>query len=90
VSAESDENDSIVNFGTGLHIMIITYDEDSGIPEVDLGDMSPYLAITMLQSVIESLEYLVPSPRVVFKGQVIFDPNFGGMETEETVEGEED
>lgn len=78
-----------INFGTGLHAIIITYDESSGLPEVDIGSLSPYLAITMLHSAIESLEYLIPAPSVVFKGQIVFNPSLMNDEEEPQIGDDE-
>lgn len=79
VNSESEEN-----FGTGLHVMYISYDEEVGYPEMDLGDISPYLAISMLQSIIDALEVLVPSPKVIFRGKTIMEP-YECLEDEEEI-----
>jgi hypothetical protein len=62
------------NFGTGLHAMIISYDEATGYPSVDLGDIPPYVAISLLRSVIDALDYLIPTPKVTLNGETVLDP----------------
>lgn len=79
------------NLGTGLHVMIITYDESTGYPKVELGDVSPYLAISMLQSVIEGLEYVIPTPQIQYKDRIILDPSyFSSDELPEFLEEEDE
>lgn len=66
---------SSLNFNSGLHVIIITYDEAKGFPEVELGDVSPWVAITMVKSVFDALDYIIPGPKITYQGATIFDPH---------------
>lgn len=62
------------SFGTGLHVIIVTYDESTGYPAVELGDVSPYLAASIFRSAVDALEYLIPTPKIQYGDRVLLDP----------------
>lgn len=41
---------------------------------VDLGSISPFLAVTVLEKVISVLKIAVPAPKVTFKGNILVEP----------------
>jgi hypothetical protein len=68
----SEEED--FDFGTGIHIITISYNDDSKIlPEIDLGDCSPWVAMTLLRAAMETLDLIIPPINVTYKGDVVID-----------------
>jgi hypothetical protein len=57
-------------------IITISLDGDEE-PSVDLGNISPYAAITILESVAETLRDLVMPPKVTYKDRVIVNYGYG-------------
>jgi hypothetical protein len=69
-----DSIDSMNDFGTGMHVITITYDDDPNIlPEVNLGDCSPWVAVTLLKAAQESTEMLIPPINITYRGDKILD-----------------
>lgn len=81
--ADEDEYPSLEelsNLGTGMHVITITYhDNSSDLPELDLGDCNPWVAVTILRAALESVDIMIPPMSVVYKGEsvvthsIIFD-----------------
>ena len=70
-------------------IITIALDGDEE-PSVDLGGISPYAAITILESVAETLRDLVMPPKVTYKDRVIVNYGLGYAFEEEVWEGDDD
>jgi hypothetical protein len=64
---ESNQIDigNLPDFGTGINVITITYNNnDDSLPHMDLGDCSPWVAITLLKSAMETLEIMAISPYI--------------------------
>lgn len=70
-------------------IITIALDGD-GEPSVDLGNVSPYAAITILESVAETLHDLIMPPKVTYKDRVIVNYGYGYAFEEEVFDTEDD
>jgi hypothetical protein len=74
-----DENESedqliedLSDLGTGIHVITITYENDPDVlPEVHLGDCSPWVAATLLKVAQESIEMLIPPINISYKGDML-------------------
>lgn len=56
----------------GLHLITLMYDTKANdVPSLDLGDCPPWIAITLLQSAIDTLQMLIPPVDVSFNGRVV-------------------
>jgi|688.fasta_scaffold736926_1 hypothetical protein len=73
-----DENESeqliedLSDLGTGIHVITITYENDPDVlPEVHLGDCSPWVAATLLKAAQESIEMLIPPINISYKGDML-------------------
>jgi hypothetical protein len=63
---------NLPDFGTGINVITITYNNnDDSLPHMDLGDCSPWVAITLLKSAMETLEIMIPPIGVTYKGDVV-------------------
>ena len=57
-----------------LHALTIVWEEGANCPpQVDLGEMSPWVAITLLNMVAESLELVLHPPTIRYKDDIIFE-----------------
>ena len=57
------------DFGTGIHVITITYNDDQDVfPEIDLGDCSPWVAVTLLKACMDSIDLVIPPINVTYKG----------------------
>ena len=74
-TAMSDESvESMNDLGTGIHVITITYDNDPNVlPEIHLGDCSPWVAATLLRAAQESIEMLIPPINITYRGDTILD-----------------
>jgi len=74
-----DENESenqliedLSDLGTGIHVITITYENDPDVlPEIHLGDCSPWVAATLLRAAQESIEMLIPPINISYKGDML-------------------
>lgn len=67
-----------------LQIITIMFDSASGeVPSLDLGNTSPWLAITLLETAIETLKMTIPPVDVTYKGHVICSSAFEVIDTED-------
>lgn len=56
----------------GLHLITLMYDTKAqDVPSLDLGDCPPWIAITLLQSAIDTLQMLIPPVDVTLNGKLI-------------------
>lgn len=56
-----------------LHVVTIMWEEGAGPAQVDLGNMSPWVAITLLNMVTDSLEMVLHPPTIRYADKVIFE-----------------
>jgi hypothetical protein len=69
----SDEKES-EDYGLGMHIITITYHDDQQIlPEVNLGDCSPWVAVTLLKAAMETLDLIIPPINISYNGDMIIE-----------------
>jgi hypothetical protein len=67
-----------------LQIVTIMFDNTSDdVPSLDLGNTSPWVAITLLQSAINTLEMLIPPVDVTYKGQIVCSSSFEVLDLED-------
>lgn len=60
----------------GLHLITLMYDtKGHDVPSLDLGDCPPWIAITILQSAIDTLQMLIPPVDVSYNGRLIATSN---------------
>lgn len=72
MSNESDSNE--YDLGTGLHIITLTYHDDPEIlPEIDLGDCSPWVAVTLLKAAAETIDLVIPPINLSYKGDRLIE-----------------
>jgi hypothetical protein len=77
---ESEDEDSLPN----IQVVTIVFDNTTDdVPSLDLGDTSPWIAITLLQSAINTLEMLIPPVDVTYKGQVVCSSSFELLDSED-------
>jgi hypothetical protein len=68
-----NENDELES---KVHIMTIVWDEDDVRPSVDLGDVPPQLAITVLQQTITALYECLVEPIIIYNNEPIYSTFF--------------
>jgi hypothetical protein len=69
--------DDMITEMPDLQIITLVFDNSTGdIPSLDLGNVSPFVAITLLQSAINTLEMLIPPVDVSYKGRVVCSSSF--------------
>lgn len=56
-----------------LHVVTIMWEEGAGPAQVDLGHMSPWVAISLLNMVTDSLEMVLHPPTIRYADKVIFE-----------------
>lgn len=67
-----------------LQIITIVFDNSTGdVPSLDLGNTSPWVAITLLETAIETLKMLIPPVDVTYKGQVVCSSTFEVIDLED-------
>lgn len=54
-------------------VSAITIMIDGGPPRVNLGDVSPYMAIVTFQQLIDMLQSVLQEPEVIIDGEDIYD-----------------
>lgn len=79
---EDEIFDSIVGESNGVITIIFESNEDIS-PRVDLGEIHPFAAIVVLESVIEALKLLVPDPEITYDDRLIFKTTYLTAEGEE-------
>ena len=80
--------DSLYDIGTGIHVISIAYNDNEETPHVDLGDCSPFIAITLLRAIIETLEIMLPPIDVSYKGSIIISNDFDFFDEENGENGD--
>lgn len=68
--AEEDEVDQDL---PNIHVVTIMWEEGAGPAQVDLGHLSPWVAVTLLNMVTDSLEMVLHPPTIRYAGNVIFE-----------------
>lgn len=53
----------------------VSHDDINEPIHVDLGSIQPFIAVSILEKVIEVLKMVSPGPKITFRGNVIADPN---------------
>lgn len=67
-----------------LQAITIVFDNTTGdVPSLDLGSISPWVAITLLEAAIETLRMLIPPVDVTYKGQVVCSSSFEVIDLED-------
>lgn len=67
-----------------ISVITIVIDENSGNPpKVDLGDMSPLYAHTLLMTVVDTLYDCIPRPKIVWDGCVINEYDLAAWDDED-------
>lgn len=61
-------------FESKVHIITVVYDEDVQHPVVDLGDVPPTVAVTMLQQTVAALFDCLSEPKITYNNKVIYSP----------------
>lgn len=69
--AEDPVEDLELNLGTGMHVISIIYTDGEEVPDLDLGDCSPWVALTLLQAAMDSIQLLIPAMNVTYRGKQI-------------------
>lgn len=59
------------DLGTGLTIVTITFDDNSEVPRIDLGDCAPHIAVQIFENAAEILRSMMPLPTITYMGQTI-------------------
>lgn len=57
-----------------IHIITVVYDESEKSPKVDLGDIPPSLAITIMQQTVAALFDCLREPIIEYDGRTIYSP----------------
>ena len=75
----------------GIRIITITVNDNPQIiPEIDYGDISPWIVTSILRVALESMDILIPPMNIKSNGEVILTHSMGEeVEFEEFDEGEE-
>ncbi len=68
-AADVNDDDS---FNSKFHIITIVYDEDEASPKVDLGDLPPQFAITVMQQTVNALFECIEEPDIYFNNEKIY------------------
>lgn len=71
-----DIHDAFEELAQGFHAITILYNEENSFPEVDLGDVPPQVAITVMQQVINALHECLPGPVIKYNGNVVYSERF--------------
>jgi len=83
---EESEFDAILeeNNMSGIHVITISYNEvGPTVPTIDLGDCSPWTALTLLKAAMDSLEIMIPPVNVRFKDEDIVSHDIVEFDEEE-------
>jgi hypothetical protein len=73
-----------------LQIITIMFDNSiADVPVLDLGDTPPWLALTILQSAVSTLEMLIPPVDVTYRGRVVCSSSLEVVDTD-SLEGLDD
>ena len=81
---ENVELDNLEEIESPIHVITIVIDESNGLPpRVDLGDISPIFAHTILQTVVDTLYDCIPSPEIVYDGVTLMDYDYAGWDDED-------
>lgn len=74
---ERSNEDELEEIASPIHIITIVLDETNGLPPtVDLGDLSPLVAHTILQTVVDALYDCIPAPRIMYDDLVLMDYDY--------------
>jgi|JI9StandDraft_1071089.scaffolds.fasta_scaffold02801_13 hypothetical protein len=84
MSESAESQDDVVDIGDNLHIITIMYDTTSGdVPQLDLGDCSPWIAMTLLQTAMDTVQLMIPPVDITYKGQVVCQSEFRILDDDE-------
>lgn len=56
-----------------ISAITITFNEEDGIPNADLGTTNPWVAVTILRLVVQALEVTLVPPTIRYDDHVIFE-----------------
>jgi hypothetical protein len=59
----------------------VSHDDINEPIHVDLGSIQPFIAVSILEKVIEVLKMVSPGPKITFRGNIIADPNVSSLRT---------
>lgn len=59
-----------------IGVITIVLDPAIGRPRLDIGNMSPLAAYTLLQGAADSLFECIPQPTIVYDGDIINEYNY--------------
>lgn len=79
-----DDDEVFEELTSKYHAITILYNEDETYPEVDLGDVPPQVAITVMQQAINALFEVLPGPVVKFNGNIIYRESYFDDDPEES------
>lgn len=87
-----DEEAELPNLG--IHVITITVNDDPHIiPEIDYGNISPWVVTSILRAALEAMDILIPPMDIKSNGEVILSHTLSDEiefeEFEEFDEGEE-
>lgn len=69
-----DESANLSDDLPRYRVVTIMWDENAeGPAEVDLGDLNPWVAVSLLATVVDSLRMVLQPPTIKYDGDVIFD-----------------
>jgi hypothetical protein len=78
------DSDNLLAYEKDLHVITLVYDVGAeSMPSLDLGNCSPWLAITLLQTAIETLQILIPPVDITYKGRVVCQSEFTTLDDED-------
>ena len=79
-----EEDEEFVPNLPNLQIITVMFDNTSGeVPSLDLGNTSPWVAVTLLETALETLKMTIPPVDVTYKGQVICSSAFEVIDSED-------
>lgn len=75
----------------GIHVITITVNDNPQIiPEIDYGDISPWIVTSILRAALESMDILIPPMNIKSNGEIILTHSMSDeVEFEEFDEGED-
>jgi hypothetical protein len=71
-----DEED----FDTGIEVITIILDPNEMAPRIDLGKVSPHVAINIFNKAVEALEASLPYPTITYDDVIIAIDMYNGEE----------
>ena len=87
---ELTEINDMVDFGTGINVITITYTNNSNeLPRLDIGDCSIWTVASILRAAIDTLDILVPPLDISSNGELILGHSVP-KDDEEEIDYDED